>query len=163
MSFLWEFETEGRSTVPVIRTCHRGPMIPVEIALSRSFTVLTKMNGLRSRVLGVIVDTTEPAVRTREVLLRVLHSNVGSVFSDYKGVQTDLEAIICEKRNSLNIADDLDYYQREFIDVLRDVNLTGVSAEQLEIVYGTLRSKNAIMRVAGYCAVVLLGAIIEIR
>jgi hypothetical protein len=138
-------------------------MLPVEIALSRSFSVLTKMNGLRSRVLGVIVDTTESAVRTREILLRVLHSNVGSVFSDYKGVQADLEAIICEKRNSLDVAADLDYYQREFVDVLRDLQAVNISKEQLDIIYGALRSKNAIMRVAGYCAVVLLGAIIEIR
>jgi hypothetical protein len=138
-------------------------MIPVEVALSRPFSVLTKLNGIRSRVMGVIVDTTDASVRTREVLLRVLHSNVGSVFSDYKGIQADLEAIICEKRNSLDIATDLDYYQREFIEVLRDIRLTGVSKEQLDLVYGALRSKNAIMRVAGYCSVVLLGAIIEIR
>jgi hypothetical protein len=138
-------------------------MLPVEIALSRSFSVLTKMNGLRSRVLGVVVDTTESAVRTREILLRVLHSNVGSVFSDYKGVQADLEAIICEKRNSLDVAADLDYYQREFVDILRDLQAVNVSKGQLDIIYGALRSKNAIMRVAGYCAVVLLGAIIEIR
>lgn len=163
MSFTWEFETEGRSTVPVIRRCHRGPMLPVEAALASRFTVLTTLNGLRSRVLGVIVDTTEAPVRTREILLRVLHSNVGSVFSDYKSVQPDLEAIICEKRNSIDIASDLDYYQREFIDALIPIEATRVSREQLNIVYQALRSKNAIMRVAGYCAVVLLGAVIEIR
>jgi len=163
MSFLWEFETEGRSTVPAIRRCHRGPMLPVEIALSQPFTTLSTLNGLRRRVLGVITDTTEPAVRTREILLRVLHSNVGSVFSDFKGVQADLEAIICEKRNSLDVADDLDFYQREFVSALRAIHGVDVSAEQIEIMYGALRSRNAIMRVAGYCSVVLLGAIVEIR
>ena len=163
MSFLWEFETEGRSTVPVIRKCHRGPMLPVEVAMAKPFTVLSTLNVLRSRVLGVIVDTTDPTVKTREVLLRVLHSNVGSVFSDYKGVQADLEVIICEKRNSLEVAADLDYYQREFASVLRNILATGVSREQLNVIYKALGSKNAIMRVAGYCSVVLLGAIIEIR
>jgi len=163
MSFLWEFETEGRSTVPAIRRCHRGPMLPVEIALSQPFTTLSTLNGLRRRVLGVITDTTEPAVRTREILLRVLHSNVGSVFSDFKGVQADLEAIICEKRNSLEVAADLDFYRTEFVNALTDIYETNVSAEQIEIMYGALRSRNAIMRVAGYCSVVLLGAIVEIR
>jgi len=163
MSFLWEFETEGRSTVPAIRRCHRGPMLPVEIALSQPFTTLSTLNGLRRRALGVITDTTEPAVRTREILLRVLHSNVGSVFSDFKGVQADLEAIICEKRNSLDVAADLDFYRNEFIDALRTIRGVNVSVEQLEIMYGALRSRNAIMRVAGYCSVVLLGAIVEIR
>lgn len=163
MSFLWEFETEGRSTVPAIRRCHRGPMLPVEIALSQPFAVLTTLNGLRRRVLGVITDTTEPAVRTREVLLRVLHSNVGSVFSDFKGVQADLEAIICEKRNSLDVAADLDFYRNEFINALQIMRGVRVSVEQMEIMYGALRSRNAIMRVAGYCSVVLLGAIVEIR
>lgn len=163
MSFTWEFETEGRSTVPSIRKCHRGPMLPVEVALASRFTSLTTLNGLRSRVLGVIVDTTEAPVRTREILLRVLHSNVGSVFSDYKGVQADIQVIICEKRNSLDIAADLDPYQREFIDALVPIEAARVSREQLAVVYEALRSKSAIMRVAGYCAVVLLGAVIEIR
>jgi hypothetical protein len=138
-------------------------MLPVEIAMSRSFTVLPELNVLRSRVLGVVADTTDPTVRTREVLLRVLHSNVGSVFSDYKLIQPDLEVIICEKRNSLEVAADLDYYQREFIQDLGYFGAIGVATEQLQIIYEAIRSNNAIMRVAGYCAAVLLGAIIEIR
>jgi len=163
MSFLWEFETGGRSTTPAIRQCHRGPMIPVEVAMARLFTVIPTINGLRSRVLGVIVDTEDKAVRTREILLRVLHSNTGAVFSDYRGVQASLEVLICEKRNSLDVAADLDFYIREFIEALRTFALYGISAEQLELIYASLRSKNAIMRVSGYCAVVLLGAVIEIR
>jgi hypothetical protein len=138
-------------------------MIPVEVAMSTPYTILPELNPVRSRVLGVIVDTTDKSVRTREVLLRVLHSNVGSVFSDYKGIQSDLQAIICEKRNSLDVADDLDFYRREFIENLGFCGDAGVSAEQLQIIYDTMRSNSAILRVAGYCAVVLLGAIIEIR
>lgn len=163
MTFLWEFETEGRSTTPTVRRCHRGPMIPVEVAMAKAFTVIPTINSLRSRVLGVIVDTTEKSVRTREVLLRVLHSNTGAVFSDYRGIQPSLEVTICEKRNSLEVAADLDFYSREFIAALRLFLVYGVSAEQIELIYAALRSKNAILRVAGYCAVVLLGAVIEIK
>lgn len=163
MSFLWEFETEGRTLDPAIRRCHRGPMIPVEIAMSKPFTVMTTINGLRGRVMGVIVDTTDKSVRTRETLLRVLHSNIGSVFSDYRTSQADLEVLICEKRNSIEVAADLDYYQREFLAAEPLFRAQRVSPDQIGLIHNALVSKNAILRVAGYCAVVLLGAVIEIR
>lgn len=163
MAFLWEFETEGRTEVPTFRRCHRGPMLPVEVALTKSFTRISALNTLRARVAGVIVDSTDIAVRSREILLRVLHSNLGGIFVDYRNIQPELEALICEKRNSLEVAGDLDFFHRDFIEALRQLRTAGVLTEQLDLIYQAIRSKNAILRVAGYCSIVLLGAILEIR
>jgi hypothetical protein len=138
-------------------------MLPVEVVMSRSFTQYTDFNILRRRVLSAIVDTTDYTVRTREVLLRVLHSNLSGIFVDYKNIQPDIEATICEKRSSLDIAANLDYLQREFVARLPVLNQAGVSTQYLAIIYSALRSKNAILRVAGYCSIILLVSILELR
>lgn len=138
-------------------------MLPVEVVMSRPFTIYTQFNGLRRRVVTAVVDTTDSAVRTREVLLRVLHSNLASIFVDYKNIQQDIEVIICEKRSSLDIAGSLDFYQKEFIAGMPALRQAGVSLTYLELIYNALRSNNAILRVAGYCSFILLVSILELR
>ena len=110
MAYVWEFETTGRPVFPLGRKCHRGPMIDVEIRMSKPCLHIPEAERLRQHLLLNIVDTPYVAVQTRETILRALNSNIGPMFFNLLTRAKGLQVLICEKKNSLVIDDELKIY-----------------------------------------------------
>lgn len=161
MPFDWRFYTEGLPFSGEERKCFRGPMIPVEVTMSQEFSTLLEMESVRKRLLNTIVDTKENPVRTREVILRVLHSNLGPAFTLLRNVQADLDVTVCSKRSSIDIDKELTPWNRDFESALRSLSNHGVPKMTIDLIMTALRSLSAPYRVAGRCAVVLLAAFVE--
>jgi len=163
MSYTWEFTVTGRPLVPVGRKCHRGPMVDIEIAMAKPFSVMKGVESLRALVLEHVVDTTFVAVRTRECILRVLNSNVGPLFVTVNPRYGDLDTYICEKRNSLTIDQELSHYDFQFEAGIRSLKLYGVNDSNIEVLLSALKSNSPIMRVAARCSLVLAATLVEMR
>ena len=163
MTYEWEFNTTGRAVVASTRKCHRGPMIPLEIVMSQAFRTYPEYNQIRKQMLNHVVDTTLVAVKTRDIILRVLHSNLNSVFVDLRNQQTDLEVVICERRNSVIIDKEMRVLDTQYSDGLDALKKMGVDVTYLDIVRSALNSNNVVYRVSARCAIVVLASIYELR
>lgn len=163
MTYTWEFNTAGRRTVASQRRCHRGPMIPLEVTMSQSFTTYPGYNVIRKQLLNHLTDSALLPVQTRDAILRVLHCNLNAAFVDLKNQQNDLEVTICEKRNSVIVDGELAVFDPLFKEGLAALRAMGVDQSYLGIVQSALVSNNAIYRVSARCAVVILAAIYELR
>jgi hypothetical protein len=163
MTYEWEFETAGRSATPPVRRCFRGPMIPIEVVMSRAFTRITQCEKLRNRTLDHIVSSTLRSVQTREVVLRTLHSNLAGIYVDLVNQQKELEVLICEKRNSIPIDSELLQYDLMYEEAANSFKLFGINKDYGDKFIAALKSSNAVLRVAARCAIVLMAANIEMR
>lgn len=164
MTYEWEFETGGRPPGPLGRKCHRGPMIDVELRMSQPFVKtrdLVDCELLRKRLLDHIVDTTLVAVQTRECILRSLYSQIGPVFVKLTPRKKELWVLICEKRNSLLIDEDLKELDYMYRSALQWFPTFGVTRESIDMMLSALESNSPIVRVAARCGVVLMATFIE--
>jgi hypothetical protein len=162
MTYLWEFEIAGRPLLPLGQKCHRGPMIDVETRMSQPCVTIQDAEKLRYHLLKNIVDTSNPAVQTREVILRVFNSNLNAIFTRLADQRQTLQVTICEKRNSLYIDEDVKVLDRFYMQVLPRLMDYGVNRQNVDLISAALSSNSAIMRVAARCAIVLLVAYIEL-
>jgi hypothetical protein len=137
-------------------------MIDIEIRMSQPLLRIPEAERLRQHLLLHIVDINNVAVQTRETLLRVLNSNLGPVFFNLNPKWQSLIVLICEKRNSLDIDNDLKVYDVFYSQVLSALRKYNVLPQHVELIAAGLKSNSAIMRVAARCAVVLLVAYVEV-
>jgi len=163
MTYVWEFETAGRLPEPEYRRCHRGKMIPLEEVMAARFTRVPNAELLRNRTLDHIVSTSLRAVQTREAILRTLHSNLSAIFVDLVNQQKTLEVLICEKRNSIPIDNELRQYDLLYENVALSFRDYRIKSEYVDMIVASLKSTNAVLRVAARCAIVVMSAIIEMR
>jgi hypothetical protein len=161
MTYSWEFEVGGRPPTPLGRKCHRGPMIDIEIRMSQSCLTIPEAERIRQHLLQHVVDINNPAVQTREVVLRVLNSNLRAMFMGLIPVADALQVLICEKRNSLDIDNDVAYEDQFYKQVLGTFARYGTRPQHVDLISDALKSNSAIMRVAARCAIVLMVAYIE--
>lgn len=129
--------------------------------MSQEFNTLAEIDPIRRRLLNTITTTKDSPVRTRETVLRILHSNLGPIFTLLRNSQTDLEVTICEKRSSVDIDKELAPWNSDFETALRSLENHGIQKNTIELVLAALQSLNAPYRVAGRCAIVLLAALVE--
>ena len=129
--------------------------------MSQQFTTLADIEPLRSRLLNSVTTTQNSAVRTREVVLRVMHSNLGPIFTPLRNAQSELEVVICEKRSSITIDKELAPWDSSFETALRSLENHGIPQSTITLMLEALTSQSAPYRVAGRCAVILLSALIE--
>lgn len=160
--FDWYFHTGGRPATPVGRQCHYGPMIDVEIVMAQKYVLNAEWEILRARVLGAIVDTTQVATQTREVILRSLNNQLGPIFQRLAPVKRELQVLICEKRNSVDIERDLQSLNPVFVEMLPRLVTQGVPVQHVDLLLSAIRSNNVIMRVAGKAATILLVSFLEL-
>lgn len=161
MPYEWEFETLGRPLTPSGQKCHRGPMIDIEMRMSQPLLRIPEAERLRQHLLSNIVDPAGVEVRTRETCLRVLNSNLGPVFFYLNPKAASLQVNICEKRNSIDIDNDLKVFDQFYTQVVDSLQKYNVSRQHLTLIREGLKSNNAIMRVAARCAVILLVTYVE--
>ena len=161
MSFTWYFWTKGRPVDPVGRVCHRGPMIPIEVTMSKAFSTMSNMEELRTRLLTHLVDTPLVAVQTREVVLRVLNSNLAAMYPALLPIQNSLKVLICEKRNSIPIDNELRPYDALWKDGIRTFGRYGVIDPHVELILSGIDSESPVYRTAARCSAILTAAYIE--
>jgi len=169
MSYTWHFYTGSPGFTPEPRHCYRGPMIDVETVMAAPYTYLNQFNPIRKRLLDNIVNDTYQqapiqsalAVQTREVVLRVLKTSLGPIFARLTPRKKQLEADICEKRNSITIENALGNVTPTYLNVLQALGPYGVPRPQIELLRAALESQSPVLRVSGKCATVLLLSYIE--
>jgi hypothetical protein len=137
-------------------------MIPVEQKLQQPFTRLVTLDKIRKTVLNYIVDTELPAVQSREVVLRSLFAPVGAMFPELKKDKADLSVLICEKRNSILIDEDLTSIYPFFVASIPEFRAVGLPRQHEALLSDALKSSSAIYRVAGACASLLMAAYVEL-
>lgn len=162
MTFTWHFFTGGDTPVPPFRRCHRGPMIDVEIVMSQQYVLMSPYNTLRKRLLDDIVNTDLVAVQTREVVLRTINSEYGSIFARLRPQKASLQVEICEKRNVIDIEADLETLNPFYVSALRGLTGFGVPKPHLDRIETALLSNSPIFKVVGKCATILLISFIEL-
>jgi hypothetical protein len=138
-------------------------MIPLEMVMAMPFTRVPNAELLRNRTLDHIVSSPLRAVQTREAILRTLHSNLSAIFVDLVNQQKTLEVLICEKRNSIPVDNELLQYALLYENVAKSFVTFGIKSTYVDLVIASLKSSNAVLRVAARCAIVILSAIIEMR
>lgn len=161
MGYTWEFEIGGRPLLPSGRKCHRGPMINIEVRMSQACLTIPEAERIRQHLLAHVVDINNAAVQTREVVLRVMNSNLRAMFLGLIPVAKELEVLVCEKRNSLDIDDEVKYEDQFYTQVLSTFARYGTRPQHVDLISAALKSNSAIMRVAARCAIVLMVAYIE--
>jgi hypothetical protein len=161
MPYDWSFFTEGRPIFPEGRRCHRGPMIDVEIVMSKPFLMMSDWDYLRARVEKAIVDINLVTVQTRETVLRSLNNQLGPIFQRLASQKKELQVLICEKRNSVDIERDLQDLNVVFIEKLPTLISRGVQKQHIDLLLAAIKSNSVIMRVAGKAATILLVSFIE--
>jgi hypothetical protein len=159
--YTWKFSTSGRPIGPIGRRCHRGPMIPIEVVMSRSFTKMSHMETLRARLLTHVVDTPLVAVQTRETVLRVLNSNLAAMYPAILPIKTSLKVLICEKRNSIPIDQELRPYDSQWKDGIRTFIDYGVIPPHVDLILEGIDSQSPVYRTAARCSAILTAAYIE--
>lgn len=162
MSFYtWEFTTTGRPIGPIGRKCYRGPMLPVEVTMSRPFIKMSHMETLRTRLLTHVVDTPLVAVQTREVVLRILNSNLAAMYLALLPIQKSLKQLICEKRNSIPIDQELLPFDAQWKAGVRTFINYGVIKPHIDLILEGLESQSPVFRTAARCSALLTAAYIE--
>lgn len=161
MPYDWAFYTEGRPLDPEGRRCHRGPMIDVEIVMSRPFVRMADWNHLRARVETAVVSTELVAVQTRETVLRSLNNQLGPIFARLTPQKKFLQVLICEKRNSVDIERDLQDLNPVFVEKIPQLIPLGIQRQHTDLLLSAVKSNSVIMRVAGKAATILLVSFME--
>ena len=129
--------------------------------MSTPFTVMSEHEILRTRLLEHIVDTPLDAVRTRECVLRVLNSDLGTIVARLYPQKKSLQAHICEKRNAVDIDEDIAAYPISYKEGAQQLLLHRVPQQSIDLLLSALESHSPLLRVAGRCVVVLVAAYIE--
>jgi hypothetical protein len=161
MTFTWRFHTSGNDALMPVKRCFRGPMIDVEQVMSRSFQYMKEYDHLRAKFLRAVVSTDNLAVQTRETLLRVIDANTAAVFLRLYQQRGPLHVLICEKRNSKAIDDDLADDMVFFQNGARAFAHYGLPLTEIDVLMTALVSNSPVLRVAGMASVVLLAAFLE--
>ena len=163
MPYIWEFETGDRPLEPIGRRCHRGPMTALEEVMSKPFKTFIQIELLRNRVLDNVTDTHLRAVQTREVVLRVLNSNLGPIFIDQWNIYAELNVLICERKSSAEIDEALRPLDRLYLDSLDLIEAYGIEKNYLNLMREALTSNSVVLRVAARCAVIVAAATLELQ
>lgn len=151
----------GRPVGPIGRKCHRGPMIPIEVTMSQPFNRMSQMEELRNRLLTHLVDTPLVAVQTRETILRVLNSNLAAMYPALLPTQDSLKVLICEKRNSIPIDQELYSFDARWKNGVKTFVRYGVIEPHVNLILEGLDSQSPVYRIAARCAGILTAAYIE--
>ena len=162
MPFTWHFYTGLHGGLTPGRRCHRGPMIDVEAVMAVPYVFMAAFTTLRKRLLDHVVDSIEAPVQTREVVLRTLNSQYGPIFARLTPQLPLLEVDICEKRNSLDVEEDLSDLNPFYREAVRSLSAYRVPVQHLAQLDTALTSNSPILRVAGKCATILLISYIEL-
>jgi len=160
-TFDWGFQVE--ETVVDARNCYRGPMIPVEKILASSFIKLSAYDFLREALYNAIVNTDQPSVRTREIILRVLNSSHTAFFPKLYSQRKNLHVTICEKREAFDIYTDIEHLQLLYRNAVQSLIQFHIPENQLTILADAINSRDIIERISGICTAVLLMAYIEME
>jgi len=163
MTFRWEFTTEIEEydVKTLHEPCHKGPMIPLEEVIAKPFVHMHKYNLLRERLLVALTTTDNTASKTRELLLRVLNSDLKSLFSVLTLQRNDLQTRICGKRRATAIDTDLKHINHLYQAAGQDYLTSNGGLDAYKIIKDSLESSNVITRVIGKCALILLVALKE--
>lgn len=161
MAYTWRFRTAGAIVNPLGRDCYKGPMIDVEVVMSKPYTFMPQFEEVRARLLPVIVNTTELPEATRETTLRTMNSLLAPIFARLLPDKQSLQVLICSKRRCTEIEDDLSAVNDQYVKASLLFPRLGVLKEQVDLIYQALVSESPIVRVAGKSAVVLLAAYME--
>ena len=162
MAYFWSFFTGPRTVNPGVRRCHRGPMIDVELVMSKPFTYMTYYEELRVKFLEVVVNTDSPEVTTRETVLRTLNTMLAPLFARLYPRKKELQVLICEKRRCTEIEADLVDFVPRFLEAAnRFGTVHRLQQQQLDVLLAALNSESPIMRVAGKAGVILLASYYE--
>jgi len=161
MAFDWHFYTGEYPVNPTSRRCFRGPMIDVEVIMSKPFSFFEQYNTLRVAVMDHVVDTTLVSVRTREIVLRTLNNMLGPIFARLTPQKKALQAIICEKRDSVSIDSKLAYLDPYFRTAILDLRRYSIPQQQVALLLSAFESASPVLRVAGRCATILLYSYLE--
>jgi len=162
MPYIWRFSTKGRPEDLRGKKCHRGPMIDVEIRMSRPFKIFHFLERERVKLLENLVDISYWAVRTRDCVLRVLDGDLGAIFARLTPRKKELQVLICEKRRAVDIDKDMQWLDSAFLEKLDKIIPYGVQPQNAALMRAALQSKSPVQRVAGRCAVILVAAYIEL-
>jgi len=162
MSYTFSFTIGGRPATLRGKKCHRGPMVDVEVRMSRPFSTLDFLERERVKLLDALVDTPLWAVRTRDCVLRVMNGDLGAIFVRMASQTKYLQALICEKRRAIDIDQDVSWTDRGFIRGLERLNQYGIQEQHIALMRSALQSSSPIQRVAGRCAVILIAAFLEL-
>lgn len=161
MTYSWRFRTVGSVVNPINRQCHRGPMIDVEVVMSKPFTIGTNFEFVRSHLIPVIVNSDFIPEATREITLRAMNSLLSPVFARLLPKKKDIQVLICNKRNCVDIERDLEPIAYRYTEALTYFPQTGSLQAQLLLLKSALFSESPIVRVAGRSALVLLASYLE--
>lgn len=137
-------------------------MIDVEVRMSQPCLTIPEAERIKQHLLQHVVDINQAAVQTREVVLRVLNSDLRAMFMALIPVADALQVLICEKRNSLDIDNEVAYEDQFYSQVLSHFTEYGTRSQHVDLISAALKSNSAIMRVAARCAIVLMVAYIEL-
>lgn len=162
MPYEWEFTTGGRPEDLRGKKCHRGPMIDIEVRMSRPFVSMVFLERERVKLLEALVDTTLWAVRTRDGVLRVMNGDLGAVFTRLLPQKKYLQVLICEKRRAIDIDRDVVWLDRSFVSGVERLLQYGIQEQHIALMRSALQSGSPIQRVAGRCAVILIAAYLEL-
>lgn len=162
MTYEWEFTTGGRPEDLRGKKCHRGPMIDVEVRMSRPFVTMGFLERNRVKLLEALVDTTLWAVRTRDDVLRVMNGDLGAIFARLLPQKKFLQVLICEKRRAIDIDRDVRWLDSSFLSGTRRLLQFGIQEQHVSLLSAALQSDSPIQRVSGRCAVILLASYIEL-
>lgn len=136
-------------------------MTDLETLMSKPFTYLTEYNTLKQRLLDNIVDTTLVAVRTREITLRCINGSNQALFPRLYADKADLQARICEKKNSIDIYTALVKLLPFYISASNSLFSHGLSKQYIQTIQAALNSNSPVVVVEGMCAVILWAACLE--
>lgn len=162
MPYEWEFSTGGRPESLRGKKCHRGPMIDVEVRMASPFVTVSFLERERVKLTDALVDSTLWTVKTRDVVLRVMNGDLGSIFTRLYSQKKGLQALICEKRRALDIDNDVTWLDRSFISGNAHLLGYGIHEQHIALMRSALQSESPIQRVAGRCAVILVAAYLEL-
>jgi len=162
MSFEWDFYTSGYPADPAVRDCHRGPMTDLEVRMAQPFTVMAAIELQRKTLLSYVVNTSLDAVRTREVVLRTINSDLGPIVTNVYSERTLLQTLICEKRTAIDIDTDIVDQGVAYTSAPQLLQAHGLQGPQADVISSAVSSHSPIMRVAGYCSIIVVATLIEL-
>jgi len=137
-------------------------MTDLEVRMAQPFTIMADIELQRKTLLAYIVDTQLAAVRTRECVLRTVNSDLGPIVTNVYNDRALLQTLICEKRTAINIDMDIAYQGVEYTTAPQLLKVHGLQGPQADVVSSAVSSHSPIVRVSGYCAIIVIATLIEL-
>jgi hypothetical protein len=139
----------------------RGPKTDLEFRITTRLTIFSQYEHLRTLLLESLTSTNNDTVQSRELVLRVMASELAPVF--VKVITVDLSTDILEKIKVTEIEAKIKDQYIYFETILTDLITHGVPKAQTELIKNALQSETPKLRVAACCAIILLLILVERR